>query len=90
MTDVELNLIWHGPEEAAQEGETIVAADPESGDIFISYGGGQIDHGYWAYAKDIFCSEMMMFVNEKELELRSWLEQERRQQEEKIMSNNEV
>jgi len=89
MTDVELNLIWHGPEEAAQEGETIVAADPESGDIFISYGGGLIDHGYWAYAKDIFCPEMMTLVREKEMELRSWMEQTRREQMERVC-NNEV
>ena len=79
MTDSERTLLWHGPEEAATEGATIVAIDPECGDAYLSYGGGQIDHGYWAYAEDFFCKEMMMQVHEKEAELASWLEQERQE-----------
>ena len=77
MTEAERTLLWHGPEEVPTEGATIVAIDPECGDSYVSYGGGRIDHGWWAYAEDFFCKEMMMLVHERENEIASWLEQER-------------
>ena len=79
MTEAERTLLWHGVEEIPAEGATIVAIDPDSGDTFLSYGGGQIDHGYWAYAEDFFCKEMLAQVHEREAELASWLEQERQE-----------
>ena len=77
MTEIELTLLWHGPEEVSEEMETIVVADPENDDMYISYGGGQIDRGWWAYARDLFCKEMMEIVTRKEDDLRAWLRKER-------------
>jgi hypothetical protein len=66
-------MIWHQPEEIPESGKTIVAVDAEDGECHISYGGGMIEKGHWAYAEDLFCYDMMDQVTEKEQELEAWM-----------------
>ena len=78
--EVARELAWHGPEEKATMGRTIVAHDNESGETEVSYGGGRIQRGKWAYAEDVFSSEMMSVIREREAEIEAWLEHERQRE----------
>ena len=78
-------LTWHNAEEDPGYGKTVVAHDVDGGDMEVSYGGGRIERGKWAYAEEIFSTEMMETVREREADLAAWLEG-RRQREPEIES----
>lgn len=78
-SDSHREYIWHKPEEVPEHGKTVVAIDVDSGTCELSYGGGYIEHGYWAYAEDLLNDAMLLEVWDKEAELRAWVEQEQRQ-----------
>ena len=75
---------WHSPDEIASLGKTIIAHDPESGEMEVSYCGGQIDRGFWAYAEEVFSEEMLMTIHEREAELAAWFAEEDKKREARI------
>lgn len=70
-------LVWHESSEDPGYGKTIVAHDASGGDVEISYGGGKINRGKWAYADEIFDTDSMETVHEREVEIAAWLEGKR-------------
>ena len=71
-------VIWHSALMQPESRKTIVAWS--EGDCEISYGGGQVLSGHWAYASDLFSEEMMDELIERETEIAAWQEAEKRQE----------
>ena len=75
---------WHTADETPSLGKTILAHEPESGRTELSYCGGQIDRGFWAYAEEVFSEEMLMTIHEREAELAAWFAEEDKKREARI------
>jgi len=71
-------IIWYPASELAERGESIFVYEPHTGECYISYGGGPIDHGFWTYAKNIFSEEIMETIRERDSDLAAWFEEEER------------
>ena len=82
--------VWHLPEEVPEHGKTIVGIDVETGTCELSYGGGYITSGCWAYAQDLLNEDMMRGVREREAEIKAWVDEEQRQLERKRLRALEV
>lgn len=70
-------LVWHDASEDPGHGKTVVAHDVDGGDMEVSYGGGRINRGKWAYAEELFDSDTMEIVRAREDEIADWLESRR-------------